>query len=136
DMGLLHQLNEPKLGIPGVTIVPMVNLALDKWEKRFKVWPEIDVNAFWHYRNNRNFIYTGVGNWFEFANTKAHRERQTVHWVFYPQVGHSFVRDKWNYNFEIKYIAPNKSNENLVVDYKGIGGRGTLGTYFSIIRKF
>lgn len=136
DLGLVYQLSEQKLGIPAFTVTPVMNLALDTWEGHFKAWPEVDANAFWHYNHNRNFLYAGIGNWFELAGRRAHEQRQKVHWVYYPQVGHTFTRDKWNYTLELKYIAPGRSNDNLVAEYKGIAGRGAIGTYLSITRKF
>ena len=74
-------------------------------------------------------------NWFELAQNRADGQKQTTHWIFAPQTGYTYCRTKWKYNVEMKYIAPNIPNLPNVVDYKGIGGKGTMALYFTVTRK-
>ena len=120
----------------GFSVNPALNLAFDKWEKQFKCWPQLDVNMYWNIKPNKSFLYAGVENWFELAKYKAYGETQQKHWLINPQIGYSYVRKKWNYNLEIKYLVPNMANTPNVVDYKGIAGKGAIGVYINFTRKF
>ncbi len=111
-------------------------MAFDRWDYNFKLWPQVDLNAYWNYKQKRNFFYTGVANWFELSSTKAHGEDQNTQWICNLHVGHTFVRNKWNYNLEAKYLAPGIERLPNVVDYKGFGSSGAAGLYFSVTRKF
>ena len=114
------------------------NLLVDTWEKNFKFWPQIDANLFWNFNLKRkDYFYLGVSNWFELAARRAHGEPQLNRWLFNPQAGITFDQPNWSYNVEAKYLAPNFSNQNIVVDYaKPWGENGGLGIYFSISKKF
>ncbi len=136
DFGVVKQLSEQKNFIPAITLNPVLNMAFDKWESHFKIWPQLDLNAYWHYKQKRHFVYAGLSNWFEFSAKKAHDAIQSVHWIYNPHLGHTFVRDKWNYNLEVKYLSPTTSRLPNVVDFRGFGSSGSVGAYFSVTRKF
>jgi hypothetical protein len=54
-----------------------------------------------------------------------------------PSLGHSFTGKKWSFNIETKVIAPNLSNQKLVVDYvTPFQSRGAFGVYIGCTRKF
>ncbi|NTW31796.1 MAG: hypothetical protein HGB12_04095 [Bacteroidetes bacterium] len=125
-----------KLFIPSISANAVINAAIDKWEWNFKFWPQIDVNAYWSYGKKRNFFYLGCSNWFELSSKRAHQEKQQHHWIFNPQIGHTFSGSKWDYSIEAKYLAPNVSNQNIVADYaKPLGNKGVLGIYVSVAKK-
>ncbi len=136
DIGVCHRLYYNDSLRFGISVNPVINLAFDKWEKKFKCWPQADINFYWEIKPKKSFFYAGVENWFELAQKKAHDQNQQTHWIFCPQIGYTYTRNKWNYNTEIKYIAPNISHTPNVVDYKGIGGKGAIGVYISFTRKF
>jgi len=121
----------------GISATPALNLAQQiVFGNSFKCWPQVDVNFYWDIKPKKSFVYAGVENWFELAGQRAEEQTQTTHWIYCPQVGYTYVRTKWNYNLEVKYIAPNIPNLPNVVSYLGIGGNGALAVYFSITRKF
>jgi len=120
----------------GLSVNPALNIAFDKWEKQLKCWPQLDINAYWEIKSKKSFLYAGVENWFELAAYKAHAITQQKHWLIAPQLGYTYVREKWNYNFETKYMAPTIANTPNVVDYRGIAGKGAIGVYISFTRKF
>jgi hypothetical protein len=136
DIGLVKQVFAQKNFMPAITITPIVNLAFDKWEYHFKCWPQFDLNGYWHYKQKKHFIYTGLSNWFELGSLKAHGEKQMVHWIVNPHIGHTFVFEKWHYNLEFKYLAPAMERLPNVVDFKGFGSTGATGVYFSVTRTF
>ncbi len=123
----------------GVSVNPALNIAQEFWPQfsgGFKCWPQLDLNAYWEIHPKKSFVYAGIENWFELASQRADGQPQTTHWLYCPQVGYTYCRLKWNYNIEMKYIAPNLNNLPNVVDYFGIGGKGALGLYFTVTRKF
>ena len=120
----------------GFSVNPAINLAYDKWEGHLKCWPELDLNMYWNIKPKKSFFYAGVENWFELSKYKAYSQTQQNHWLVNPQAGYSYVRKKWNYNIELKYLVPYINNTPNVVDYKGIGGKGAIGIYLNFTRKF
>lgn len=102
-----------------------------------KLYPQLDLNAFWEYGKRKNYFYIGLSNWFELSQKRTLGETQPNHWIWMPLLGHSFNGKKWNVNLEVKAIAPNLSNKNIVVDYKTpFGSHGALGIYIGYTRKF
>ena len=131
-IGVLNQ-DSTKIGL---SVNPVLNLAFDKWEGNFKAWPEIDVNVYWQFSPNKSFAYLGISNWFELASKKAHEQPQEHRMLINPHLGYTYVRTKWNYTMELKYLTPNIKNQPNVVDYKSFGERGGVGVYFNFSRKF
>lgn len=134
ELGVTKRLLKQNGRVPGVSINPVANFIYRKGAS--KLYPQLDVNAYWDYNRARNFFYVGLSNWFELAGKRAYEEDQPNHWLITPMIGETFVRRKWNYNLELKLIAPNLSNAG-VVDYKTpTNHHGALGIYFGITRKF
>ncbi len=136
DIGACYNLYHPDSSKFGLSVNPVINMAYDKWESEFKLWPEIDINAYYEFIPNKSFAYVGVSNWFELASEKAHEETQENKWLINPHIGYTYSRKKWNYNFETKWLVPNLDTKPNVVDYKGLGGKGAVGIYFTFTRKF
>lgn len=156
DIGIVREVYYNEKKQLGISVTPVANLAIDRWERNLKFWPQLDANMYWTYRDksfiepgpngevisilppvNRNFLYVGLSNWFEMASTRAHEQPQPARWLLNPHVGHTFEREKWDFQCEFKFIAPNVSNQNIVVDYaSAFGDRGALGFFFGVKRKF
>lgn len=136
ELGATKQLLKQKNYIPSVSITPVVNIIYrDKNAK--KLYPQLSLNAFWEYGQRKNFIYIACDNWFELSTKRAFGVEQSNHWIVMPALGHSFVGKKSNLNIEAKIIAPNLSNQKLVVDYKTpLGNHGAFGVYLSYTYKF
>ncbi len=136
DIGVCYKMYYNDKWKLGISAAPSLNIAFDKWESNLKIWPLLDVNAYWEITQKKSFFYAGVNNWFELANNKAHEQVQVNNWFINPQLGFNYVRKKWNYNIETKYLAPSIKNEPNVVDYRGINGYGALGIYLGFTRTF
>jgi len=136
DIGITQQVLKQKKYIPGMSVSPIVNLLVDRWDKNFSMYPQLDLNAYWNYGKKQHLIYTTVNNWYELRNTKAHNEKQPTHWLPSIGIGHQWFGNKLNWQLEAKYIAPNQPNKNIVVDYIGLGDQGTFGLYIGVSRKF
>lgn len=141
DIGVVRELYSPdsiSRITPGISIAPAANIAFDKWENNFRFWPQIDLNAYWMLGKQRqHYFYTGLSNWLEFRQKKAHGEIQRNQWIFNPQIGIVLSKSKWKHQIEMKYLAPEIRNDNVVVDYaKPFGNKGAMGVYYSVSRKF
>jgi hypothetical protein len=136
DIGITQNLLKQKKYLPGISVSPIANLMFDKWENNFSFYPQLDLNAYWNYGKKQHLIYTSLNNWYELKNTKAHNETQTTNWLPSIGVGHQWHGNKLNWQLEAKYIAPNQPNKNIVVDYIGMGSKGTFGLYIGVNRKF
>jgi len=123
---------------PGVSISTSFQFMLDRWEWNSRFYPQLDANVYWTYGKSHNIIYAGSNNLFDFNGTHPDGQQQST--IYFPglQIGHTFVRPKSNYQIEVKYLAMNISNQNLVVDYVGKSSmnQGAFGVYFTYQFKF
>jgi hypothetical protein len=136
ELGATKQILRQNNFIPAVSITPIINVIYKSKDAR-KLYPQLALNAFWEYGKRNNYIYAGVDNWFEMAQKRGFDVKQKNHWIFMPMIGHSLAGKKWNLNIEAKVIAPNLSNEKLVVEYQTpFKNRGAFGVYLGFMRKF
>ena len=136
ELGITKQLLNQNRYKPALSITPVLN-TLYRNKNAVRIFPQLDVNAFWEYGKKKNYFYLGVSNWFELAGKRTLNENQPRHWFFTPLAGHSFTGKKWNIIVEVKAIAPYLSNEKLVVDYiTPFKNNGALGVYIGYMRKF
>jgi hypothetical protein len=82
-------------------------------------------------------LYAGVSNWFDPYLTESQGRKNEQFWIPSLQIGHQWERRHWDYQLEMKILAPIYSNENIVVDYPSLlGNYGALGAYFGVHYKF
>lgn len=136
ELGVTKQILKQNGVAPGISVTPVANIIYRNKDAK-KIYPQLDVTAFWDYNHNRNFFYAGLSNWFELAAKKAYDQDQPNHWLLTPLVGQTFTRKKWDITIEAKIIAPHLHYESNVVDYKSpFGKNGAFGIYFGYTRKF
>lgn len=136
DAGYSHELITPFYVQPGITYSIALNGFLDRADSETKVYPQIDLNAYWLLPFRNDFVYVGISNWFELASKKAHEQTQDRRWIPGLHTGYTLQFDNWGLNTELKYLAPNANNQNLLVDYYSPTNHGSLGIYLSLSRKF
>lgn len=137
----------------GVSGMLGFNTALDVYETKnsFKFWPQLNAHYYFKYNLKgqtqddlltngskvANLLYVGVSSWYELGRTKAHGQKQNTVVIPSFDIGHDLNWKRWTFKLEMKLIAPFTSNQNIVVDYKGITGKtGATGVYLGFIRKF
>lgn len=136
ELGATKQIIKQKKFFPAISVTPQLNMIYRNSDAK-KIYPQMDINAFWEYGKKKHFFYAGISNWFELSSKKAFGIKQQNHWIFSPTVGNSFNTKKWSFVIETKIIAPHLSNENIVVDYKTpLKDKGAMGIYFGCTRKF
>lgn len=154
EVGVVQQVWSQPDGLMGVTVTPEANFMIDRWERNFKFYPQLDASFYWTYGlnnsgdnaetggesgafQNAKRLYFGFSNWWELADTRAHDVPQSKRWLFTPHIGHSFFRPKWEYQLELKFIGTTVDNEALALDYvSATGNQGALGFYFGLTRRF
>ncbi len=136
ELGGTKQFTKQKNYLPALSVSPVINFIYKNKDAK-KIYPQLALNAMWEYGKRKNYFYVGADNWFELAKTRGYGMRQENHWIFMPMVGHSFTGKRWNFTMEAKVIAPNLSNEKLVVDYvTPLQTKGAFGVYIGYTRKF
>lgn len=136
DVGITKQVIRQRRYIPSVSISPVCTF-IYRNRHAARLFPQVGVYTVWEYGRKKNYFYTGLDNWFEFATKKAYNKNQVNHWIIMPLAGHSFTRKHWSINTEVRVIAPNISNEKLVVEYQTpLKNKGAFGVYVSVTRKF
>jgi len=136
ELGITKTIFRPKRFVPGLSISPVANFIYRPGD-RFKLYPQVDVNAYWDFNRNRNYIYVGVCNWFELAKKKASGVTQENRWLASPMLGQVFARKKWELAIEAKFLAVNLPNNYSTVTYKTpLGTNGAFGIYIHYTRKF
>jgi hypothetical protein len=137
EFGWNHKLLPQNGYRPAVSFNVVANTLFATRDNAFKLWPEIDLNAYWKIRQ-KNLFYVGVSNWFELSSLKAHQEAQTNHWLPNLQMGYRHSTDKrWTYFIECKALGITNNNEDIVVDYLKYGStNGALGFFLGISKTF
>jgi hypothetical protein len=121
----------------GITASPALQLAYNlRNQTGFRIWPSADVNAYFHLNTKSSYLYAGINSWFELSKLKAHGEAQQSPAIPNVHLGYTAVKTKWQHQFELKYLGIGIPNLPGVVDYIGISGKGSLGIYYSLVRKF
>jgi hypothetical protein len=133
----------------GVSAQGSMNILVDFYTGANRFWPQVDANYYFKYGKHSkpvqldaickieskhyNFFYAGLSNWFDPYKTESQGRPNAQFWIPNVQLGHQWIRPKWSYQAELKMLAPNQSNENIVVNYPSmLNNRGALGLYFGI----
>jgi hypothetical protein len=136
DAGITKGILIQKNAMPGLSASFVTNFMLDKWEKNFSFYPELDANIYWNYGKNKHLLYLGTTNWFELRGAKAHDEVQNNAWLSTINLGNTWHRKKMNFTLEYKLMAPLQVNDQTVVDYRVFMNKGVNGAFFTVSRRF
>lgn len=133
----------------GISAQGSMNIFVDFYTGANRFWPQVDANYYLKYGKHSkpvqldkmckieskhyNLFYAGLSNWFDPYKTESQGRPNAQFWIPSVQLGHQWIRPKWSYQAELKILAPNQSNENIVVNYPSmLNNRGALGLYFGI----
>jgi hypothetical protein len=136
ELGAVKQWTKQQKYLPAISTGLQLNI-IYRDKLNHKLYPQLDLNLIWEYGNRKNYFYMGASNWFELSKTKTLGQSQNNHWIFMPLLGHNLRGKKWDLNIECKIVAPNLSNEKIVVEYQTpLKGRGAFGVYVGYTRRF
>jgi len=136
----------------GLSAQGTMNVLVDFYTGANRLWPQLDANYYFKYGKSfkkveyfegdaickieskrYNFFYAGISNWFDPYKTESQGRPNEQFWIPSIQLGHQWIRTKWSYQAELKLLAPNQSNQNIVVDYPSLlNNHGAMGLYFGI----
>jgi hypothetical protein len=136
DAGFVRSLIRPDGWQPGVSVNPTLGFAVDTWEGRTKLWPQLDLNAWWEYGDRRHYLYAGFSAWFELAGTRANDAPQTQHVLPAFQIGNVLSFKSIDFQLELKANNFTQINRDATISWLGIGGRGGLGFYLGVCKRF
>lgn len=135
-LGATKQFVKQKNYFPAISVSPAFDF-IYRNKNAAKLYPQLAMNAFWEYGKKKNLVYVGIDNWFELAGKRAYGVKQENHWFFMPAAGHGFCGKRGMFTTEVRVIAPNLSNEKLVVEYQTpLKTHGAFGVYIGYTRKF
>lgn len=134
DIGVVKKITNQNKWLPAISVSPVANMMFDKWEKKFSFFPQVDAHAYWEYGKKKSMAYAGISNWIDLHSKRADGRPQTTHWLPTMQAGNTFCSNNWAYTVELRWVAPNQSNKNLIVEYKAPGNSGAMGVYFGVTR--
>jgi hypothetical protein len=138
DLGASHQLW--KRENMGVSASLGSHFLVDVFEWKPSLFPQISANYYYSYKqsaekNSSADFYIGTENWLDLRSRLAHEVTNTNRLLWNMHVGHSFHKNLWSYQLEVKVLAPYLNND-VVVDYVSpFGNRGGMGFYFGVQRK-
>lgn len=136
DAGAVFKLFERKSGL-GMSCTPALQAAWSVGQSAsFRLWPSLDLNVYYQVPGKASYVYGGLNTWIEFAKYKAHAEPQSRHLIPNFQMGYVWSKSSWQHQIEFKYLGMGIPNLPGVVDYIGIGGKGSIGIYYQVIKTF
>jgi hypothetical protein len=119
----------------GFSFAPTLQIATHlKNTKTFRVWPSLDVNAYYHLNNSPSYFYTGINSWFELSSVKAHQEIISKRMIPKLNLGFIKVNKKWSHQFQLSFLGIGQANTPGVVEYLGVSGKGTFGFHYALIK--
>lgn len=104
-------------------------------ENKSSIYPFIDLNYYVSYCNKPNYFYTSITPLFELHKNKAFDEPVDKRIILNLASGHRWVKNKWEFGTELKYLNFTKNNQDIVVDYIFPNHYGSLGIYLQLVKK-
>ena len=135
EAGSSFWLLKPDSGIFSMSGNASLQVAGNVSAKEYRVWPQLELNGIFDYGSKGHFAYAGIGSRIE---TEYFGQRPNGHSPFIPylNLGNTWNRKKWQFQLELKLLAPGMVKENLVADIPRIPGNpGAPGIYFGFTRK-
>ncbi len=102
-----------------------------------RYWPQLDINGYWNFSEQKHFIYVGMSNWFELKEKRTHDQESIQRWIANPQIGVTFKMKRVRVHIEYKALAIGLNSKEVFVPYNSlIKGKGAVGFYFGISKTF
>lgn len=117
--------------IPAISTSLTLNYVSEISQGNTKLWPQIDGNFYWSFKDQKHRVYSGFSTWIDpdllnenFAVTN-------------PHLGYNRKVGKWQLGIELKFLAPTYDNTKTFVPYESLLGKtGATGIYFNINKPF
>jgi hypothetical protein len=132
----LMKMREWNEGRSGLSFSPGFHTMIDKWESRFSFYPYGD---FYYYRftgEKNNHFFAGMSLFFDVRSKKAFEVENSHRAIHNLTAGYKWVRPKFTWSVELKYLNFMRDNRNIVVEYIAPAHHGALGIYFGVTKTF
>ena len=136
DLGAAHGFLRPQGMRPGLSGSAAVNVAGDVWEGGFKVWPQLDANAYWEYGQKKHYGYVGLSTWWELGALAAEPDDQARLILPGLQLGNVFAGRSWDKTIEVKWNNFARNSRDATVDWSSIGQLGAVGIHIGLTKRF
>lgn len=150
ELGFLREWWYNKKAKTGFTSNLMGNFMLDQWEWKFKFYPQIDFNFYWHFKGDSHFhcdcpkdkglnqfIYIGSTNWIELNRSNDYNTSEGQRFLLNPHFGYNIGTKTTKFNFEAKYYLPYVNKNTTGVNYfNPMGSYGALGATIGVYKLF
>ncbi len=132
EVGALSQFMEQDGWKPGISSAIAFNFVTELSEGNPKLWPQIDGNAFWNFKDDKHTAYLGYSLWID---NKIMADNGIG--VFNSHLGYTYHKGGWDFTTELKFLAPTFDNTKVFVPYQSIqGNQGATGIYFNASKRF
>jgi hypothetical protein len=130
EAGLVSKVLEQKGWQPALSSAIAFNLVTELSEGNTKLWPQVDGNAYWQIKQHRPYL--GYAVWID-----PNLMDENALGVLNPHIGYTYTHGEWDFNTELKFLAPGYDNSKVFVPYKSLqGDKGATGVYLSISKRF
>lgn len=130
--GAVAQWKEQEGWKPAISTAITFNFITELSEGNAKLWPQIDGNAFWNFKDKKYTTYLGYSLWID---NKIMADNGLG--LFNPHLGYTYRKGSWDLNAELKFLAPGFDNSKVFIPYQSITGtQGATGIYFNVSKRF
>ncbi|HOM65761.1 MAG TPA: hypothetical protein PLI27_02620 [Ignavibacteriales bacterium] len=129
ESGLLFNIYDNYSSPIKISLMPYFSLMTNFNLPDTKIYPACNINFYHSF--DKYILYTGTNFTFELSKTKAFNQKVENHILIAPYFGTIYQTNDFTYSLELKYLLPNISNKDIVVDYLSFGSKGAIGIYFS-----
>jgi len=123
-------------GKSGISISPGFHTMIDKWEGNFSFYPYSDFNYYKCTGDKGNHFFGGISVLYDVRSKKAFDIKNENRIIPYINAGYKWVRPKFTWSVEMKYINFTRDSRNIVVEYISPGHYGVPGIYFGVTKNF
>ena len=131
ELGGLTKIKSQENWMPAISSALILNYISELNEGDTKLWPQMDANFYWNFKEQKHRFYMGCSAWFDpnlFNDNIG---------VINPHLGYNRQVGKWQLGTELKFLAPGYNNSKTFVPYQSLLGEyGAAGLYFNITKPF
>jgi hypothetical protein len=136
DLGYTRNLLEQEKYLPALSLYGGLNIMAGLRAPEVRIYPEIDLNAYWEYKNDRWMSYLGLSNWFDPHYNKIEEGSDYRFWRPVIQLGQLYRFGNWELGLEYKMMGPNLDNTRTVVNYANDLKFGAHGFFLQFSKRF
>ena len=132
EVGILSEFRKQEGWIPAFSSTLVLNFVSELSEGNPKLWPQIDGNAYWSFKDNKQLPYIGYSLWIDPKIINSNGIG-----IINPHIGYRYQIGSWDLSAEMKLLAPGHDKSKVFVPYQSLqGDKGATGLYFNVSKRF